>query len=46
MCNEQEMGGPQCNKEILAMLKKMKSGVIENNHPLQEGLEKFKNNNN
>jgi uncharacterized metal-binding protein YceD (DUF177 family) len=46
MCNEQEMGGPQCNKEILAMLKKMESGVIENNHPLQEGLEKFKKNNN
>ena len=44
MCNEAEMGGPQCNKEILAMLKKMGSGVIENNHPLQEGLEKFKKN--
>ena len=42
MCDEQEMGGSQCNKEILAMLKKMGSGVIENNHPLQEGLEKFK----
>jgi len=46
MCNEKDMGGPLCNKEILAMLKKMKSGVIENNHPLQEGLEKFKKNNN
>jgi uncharacterized metal-binding protein YceD (DUF177 family) len=46
MCDEQEMGGPQCNKEILAMLKKMGSGVIENNHPLQKGLEKFKKNNN
>ncbi len=46
MCNEKDMGGPQCNKEILAMLKKMKSGVIENNHPLQKGLEKFKKNNN
>ena len=42
MCDEQEMGGPQCNKEILAMLKKMGSGVIENNHPLEKGLEKFK----
>ena len=42
MCDEKEMGGPQCNKEILAMLKKMGSGVIENNHPLQKGLEKFK----
>ena len=46
MCDEQEMGGPQCNKEILTMLKKMGSGVIENNHPLQKGLEKFKKNNN
>lgn|SRR5690348_910668 len=42
MCSEQEMGGPQCNKEILAMLKKMESGAIENNHPLQKGLEQFK----
>ncbi|MEO8861961.1 MAG: DUF177 domain-containing protein [Ginsengibacter sp.] len=46
MCSEKDMGGPQCNKEILAMLKKMKSGVIENNHPLEKGLEKFKKNNN
>lgn len=46
MCTEEEMGGPQCNKEILAMLTKMKSSTIENNHPLQKGLEKFKKNNN
>lgn len=45
-CNEEEMGGPQCNKEILAMLKKMQSSAVENNHPLQKGLEKFKKNNN
>jgi len=42
MCSEDEMGGPQCNKEILAMLKKMNSGTVENNHPLQKGLEQFK----
>ncbi len=42
MCDEQEIGGPQCNKEILAMLKKMGSGKIENNHPLEKGLEKFR----
>lgn len=42
MCGEEEMGGPQCNKEILAMLKKMKSTVIENNHPFEKGLEQFK----
>jgi uncharacterized metal-binding protein YceD (DUF177 family) len=46
MCSEEEMGGPQCNKEILAMLKKMKSTVIENNHPFEKGLEQFKKNNN
>jgi uncharacterized metal-binding protein YceD (DUF177 family) len=42
MCKEEEMGGPQCNKEILAMLKKMQSSTVENNHPLQKGLEKLK----
>jgi uncharacterized metal-binding protein YceD (DUF177 family) len=46
MCNENEIGGPQCNKEILAMLKKMQSSTNENNHPLQQGLEKLKKNNN
>lgn len=46
MCKEEEIGGPQCNKEILAMLKKMQSSTVENNHPLQKGLEKFKKNNN
>ena len=44
MCREQEIGGPQCNQEVLAVLKKMESGKIENNNPLSEGLEKFKNN--
>jgi Predicted metal-binding, possibly nucleic acid-binding protein len=43
MCREEEIGGPQCNKEVLAMLKKMESGKIENNNPLLKGLEKFKN---
>jgi uncharacterized metal-binding protein YceD (DUF177 family) len=44
MCSEEEMGGPQCNKEVLAMLQEMKTR-IENNNPLQKGLEKFKKNN-
>ena len=44
MCNESEMGGPQCNQEILNMLKKMGAGNIENNNPLSKGLEKFKKN--
>jgi uncharacterized metal-binding protein YceD (DUF177 family) len=42
-CNESEMGGPQCNLEILNMLKKMEAGSSENNNPLSKGLEKFKN---
>jgi uncharacterized metal-binding protein YceD (DUF177 family) len=42
MCKEEEIGGPQCNKEILAMLKKMNTGTVENNHPLEKGLEQFK----
>lgn len=42
MCSEEEMGGPYCNKEVLAMLKKMD---VQNNqpaNPLWKGLEKFK----
>ncbi len=46
MCKENEIGGPQCNKEILDMLKKMEAGANGNNNPLSKGLEKFKNNNN
>ncbi|MBA2249727.1 MAG: DUF177 domain-containing protein [Chitinophagaceae bacterium] len=45
MCKPEDMGGPQCNKEILEMLKKMETGSIENN-PLSIGLEKFKKNKN
>ena len=44
MCKESETGGPQCNKEILNMLKKMAEGTNENNNPLLKGLEKFKKN--
>ena len=46
MCKEDEIGGPQCNKEVLAMLKKMQASPVENNHPLQKGLENLKKNNN
>lgn len=45
MCKEDEIGGPQCNTEVLEMLKKMGSGIVQNN-PLSQGLEKFKNNDN
>ncbi len=41
MCNDEEIGGPQCNKEVLAMLKKMEASSNENN-PLSKELEKLK----
>lgn len=44
MCKESEIGGPQCNKEILNMLKKMAHGTVENNNPLLKELEKLKKN--
>lgn len=46
MCKESEIGGPQCNKEVLSLLKKMES---ENNsaiNSLSTELEKLKKNNN
>lgn len=46
LCSEEEMGGPQCNKEILALLTKMKTNTVDNNNPLKKGLEQLKKNNN
>ena len=46
MCKEDEIGGPQCNQEVLDVLKKMEAGNNDNNNPLLKGLEKFKNNKN
>ena len=43
MCSEEEMGGPQCNKEVLEKLKKMQEDVNRENNALLKGLEKFKN---
>lgn len=42
MCKEDEIGGPQCNKEVLDKLKKM---TEEANHTntLWKGLDQFKN---
>lgn len=42
MCSEEEMGGPHCNKEVLAMLKKMDVNNNPQGNPLWKGLEKFK----
>lgn len=42
-CKEEEIGGPQCNNEVLEMLKKMED-VNKGNNPLSQGLEKFRKN--
>ena len=42
-CKEGDIGGPQCNKEVLEMLKKMEE-VNKGNNPLSQGLEKFRKN--
>ncbi|MEI9934345.1 MAG: DUF177 domain-containing protein [Ferruginibacter sp.] len=43
MCSEEEMGGPQCNIEVLEKLKRMRDGAVESNsNDLWKGLEKFK----
>lgn len=42
MCSEEEMGGPHCNKEVLAMLKQMDIHNSQPENPLWKGLEKFK----
>lgn len=43
MCSEVEMGGPHCNKEVLAMLEKMEPLKKDNVNPVWKDLEKFKN---
>lgn len=42
MCKEKDMGGPYCNQEVLAMLKKMDIQKEKSENPLWKGLEKFK----
>lgn len=42
MCLPEEMGGPHCNKEVLAMLKKMDAESHKPENTLWKGLEKFK----
>jgi uncharacterized metal-binding protein YceD (DUF177 family) len=47
MCSEDEMGGPQCNKEVLDRLRKMEEEANlnkENDNPIWKGLDKFRNN--
>lgn len=42
MCSTEEMGGPNCNKEVLEMLKRMDAENQREENPIWKGLEKFK----
>ena len=43
MCSEEEMGGPQCNKEVLEKLRKMEVKADDSNaNQLWQGLDQFK----
>lgn len=45
MCPPEEMGGSQCNKEVLDMLEKMEKDTEQHNaNSLWKGLDKFKDN--
>lgn len=47
MCTLEEMGGPQCNLEVLEKLKSMEVKTVQNNaNNLWKGLDKFKENKN
>jgi uncharacterized metal-binding protein YceD (DUF177 family) len=43
MCSEEEMGGPQCNNEVLEKLRKMEEEAVKENNAVWEALAKFKN---
>lgn len=46
MCNEEEFGGPKCNKEVLDKLKEMElKATGDNANTIWKGLEKFKKKN-
>jgi uncharacterized metal-binding protein YceD (DUF177 family) len=42
MCKEEEIGGPYCNKEVLAMLKKLGGKKPSSENPMWEELKKLK----
>ena len=42
MCPPDEVGGPQCNKEVLAKLAKIEIEGNNSSNPLWKGLDKFK----
>ena len=41
-CDEEEVGGPLCNKEVLAKLKQMEDEVMKESNSLWKGLDQFK----
>jgi uncharacterized metal-binding protein YceD (DUF177 family) len=43
MCAENEIGGPQCNKEALDMLRKMNEKEKQTVNPIWKDLDKFRN---
>ena len=43
MCKEDEIGGPQCNTEVLEKLKKMEEEAKNNTSTIWKGLDQFKN---
>ena len=43
MCAENEIGGPQCNKEALDMLRKMNEKENQPVNPIWKDLDKFRN---
>lgn len=42
MCKQEDIGGPHCNKEVLAMLNKLDAQNNKPENPVWKGLEKFK----
>jgi uncharacterized metal-binding protein YceD (DUF177 family) len=43
MCKEDEIGGPQCNTEVLEKLKKMEEEAKTDTNNIWKGLDQFKN---
>ncbi len=42
-CEDEEIGGPQCNREVLEKLKRMEAEAAKTAPPLWKGLDQFKN---
>ena len=43
MCKEDEIGGQQCNTEVLEKLKRMEEGARSESNAVWKGLDQFKN---